>query len=104
MSSPTVAHRGGQRSRQKTRRSLSPLVHYAIDAITNGVRVPTWTSPAFQVLFDHYISHWSEDGFNLRYALSIPPAGNLRTRTAAPRPNSSISSTARPRAVSTCMT
>ena len=46
---------------------------YAIDAITNGVHVPTWTSPAFQVLFDHYISGWREDSFNLRYALSIPP-------------------------------
>jgi glycogen phosphorylase len=46
---------------------------YAIDAIANGVRVPTWTSPAFQVLFDHYISGWREDSFNLRYALSIPP-------------------------------
>jgi starch phosphorylase len=46
---------------------------YAIDAITNGVHVPTWTSPAFQMLFDRYIPSRREDSFSLRYALSIPP-------------------------------
>jgi starch phosphorylase len=46
---------------------------YEIDAITNGVHVPTWTSPAFQALFDRYIPNWREDNFDLRYALSIPP-------------------------------
>ena len=46
---------------------------YAIDAITNGVHVPTWTSPASRMLFDRYIPGWREDSFNLRYALSIPP-------------------------------
>ena len=45
---------------------------YAIDAITNGVHVPTWTSPPFEALFDRHISGWREDSFNLRYALSIP--------------------------------
>jgi glucan phosphorylase len=25
---------------------------YEIDAITNGIHVPTWTSPAIQALFD----------------------------------------------------
>ena len=46
---------------------------YAIDAITNGVHVPTSTSPAFEMLFDRYIPSWREDSFNLRYVLSIPP-------------------------------
>ena len=46
---------------------------YEIDAITNGVHVPTWTSPAFQALFDRCIPNWREDNFDLRYALSIPP-------------------------------
>ena len=45
---------------------------YAIDAITNGVHVPTWTSPPFGALFDRHIPGWREDSFNLRYALSIP--------------------------------
>ena len=45
---------------------------YAIDAITNGVHVPTWTSPPFEALFDRHIPGWREDSFNLRYALSIP--------------------------------
>ena len=45
---------------------------YVIDSITNGVHAATWTSPAFQVLFDKYIPGWRDDTFSLRYALSIP--------------------------------
>lgn len=48
--------------------------HYSIDAITNGVHVPTWTSPSFAALFDRYIPGWREDSFSLRYAFGIPPA------------------------------
>ncbi len=43
-----------------------------IDAISNGVHAATWTSPAFQALFDHHIPGWRADNFSLRYALSIP--------------------------------
>jgi len=46
---------------------------YRIDAITNGVHATTWTSPAFQALFDQHVPGWREDNFTLRYALSIPP-------------------------------
>jgi glycogen phosphorylase len=56
---------------------------YEIDAITNGIHVPTWTSPAFQSLFDRYIPNWREDNFNLRYALSIPPQGVWEAHTLA---------------------
>jgi starch phosphorylase len=45
---------------------------YVIDAITNGVHVPSWTSPAFGELFERYIPNWKADNFNLRYALGIP--------------------------------
>ena len=45
---------------------------YVIDSITNGVHAATWTSPAFQVLFDKYIPGWRDDSFSLRYALSVP--------------------------------
>ena len=45
---------------------------YKIHDITNGVHVPTWTSPPFQRLFDRYIPGWKEDNFNLRHALSLP--------------------------------
>ncbi len=45
---------------------------YPIDAITNGVHAGTWTSPAFQTLFDHRIPEWRTDNFYLRYAVSIP--------------------------------
>ncbi len=50
------------------------FARYKIDAITNGVHVPTWTSPPFQALFDRHIPGWREDSFMLRYALAIPPA------------------------------
>ncbi len=49
------------------------FAEYQIDAITNGVHVPTWTSPQFAALFNRYIPGWREDAFSLRYALSIPP-------------------------------
>jgi len=48
------------------------FAEYTIDAITNGVHVPTWTSKPFQELFDQYLFNWREDNFNLRYALNIP--------------------------------
>lgn len=44
---------------------------YPIDAITNGVHAPTWTSPAFAVLFDRRIPEWRQDNFYLRYAIGI---------------------------------
>lgn len=43
-----------------------------IDAITNGVHVESWTSPAFRKLFDRHVPGWSEDNFSLRNALKIP--------------------------------
>jgi len=45
---------------------------YQIDAITNGVHAPTWTSPPFQALFDRHIPDWRQDSFSLRHAESIP--------------------------------
>src|SRR5262249_8122516 len=45
---------------------------YPIDAITNGVHAGTWTSPAFQGLFDRRIPEWRTDNLYLRYAVSIP--------------------------------
>jgi len=48
------------------------FAHYAIDAITNGVHAPTWTSRPFQALFDRHMPGWREDNFSLRYALSLP--------------------------------
>jgi len=48
------------------------FAEYQIDAITNGVHVPTWVSQPFRELFDRYISGWNEDSFSLRYALRIP--------------------------------
>jgi len=57
---------------------------YRIQAITNGVHVPTWVSPPFAELFDRYIPGWREDSFSLRYAFMIPP-DDVRTAHAEAR-------------------
>jgi starch phosphorylase len=46
--------------------------HYPIHAITNGVHAVTWTSPAFQELYDRHIPEWRHDNLYLRYAIGIP--------------------------------
>ncbi len=45
---------------------------YRIDAITNGVHVPTWVAPSTARLFDRHISGWRSDNTMLRYAVGIP--------------------------------
>ncbi|HUF28684.1 MAG TPA: alpha-glucan family phosphorylase [Gemmatimonadaceae bacterium] len=55
---------------QDVSRDMFPGVE--IDAITNGVHVGTWTSPAFAELFDRHISGWRHDNLFLRYAGKIP--------------------------------
>src|SRR5580704_7566754 len=54
----------------ETSRQMFPEV--PIEAITNGVHAGTWTSPAFQQLFDRYIPSWREDNYSLRGALGLP--------------------------------
>ncbi|HYL83498.1 MAG TPA: alpha-glucan family phosphorylase [Candidatus Angelobacter sp.] len=60
-----VAKQHGETSRQ-----MFPEV--PIEAITNGVHAATWTSAAFQQLFDRYIPSWREDNYSLRGALGLP--------------------------------
>ncbi len=45
---------------------------YPIRAITNGVHAATWTSPAFQNLYDLHIPEWRRDNAYLRYVIGIP--------------------------------
>jgi starch phosphorylase len=45
---------------------------YPINSITNGVHAVTWTSPAFQSLYDRLIPEWRSDNLYLRYAVGIP--------------------------------
>jgi len=45
---------------------------YRMQAITNGVHVPTWVSPSMAKLFDRHLSDWRQDNTVLRYASSIP--------------------------------
>src|SRR5438874_223833 len=60
-----VAKQHGETSRQ-----MFPEI--PIEAITNGVHAGTWTSSAFQQLFDRYIPSWREDNYSLRGALGLP--------------------------------
>jgi len=60
-----VAKQHGETSRQ-----MFPEV--TVEAITNGVHAASWTSPAFQQLFDRYIPSWREDNYSLRSALGLP--------------------------------
>lgn len=60
-----VAARHGQVSREM-------FPDHEIYPITNGVHVPTWTSPAMASLFDRHIPGWRSDPYNLRHAALIP--------------------------------
>jgi starch phosphorylase len=44
---------------------------YPIDAISNGVHAPTWTSSPFAELYDRRIPEWRRDNFYLRYAVGL---------------------------------
>jgi starch phosphorylase len=61
------------------------FTEYRVDAITNGVHAATWTSPAFQALFDKHIPGWREDNFSLRYALGVPSPEVWQAHCAAKR-------------------
>ena len=60
-----VAQRHGE-----VARAMFP--RYRIDAITNGVHVPTWVAPSTALLFDRHLANWREDNAMLRYATGIP--------------------------------
>ena len=60
-----VAKKHGEVSRQM-------FANYTIDAITNGVHLPTWTSPPFQALFDAHIAGWRSDNFSLKGMINVP--------------------------------
>jgi glycogen phosphorylase len=57
----------------ETSRKMFPQAPTTIESITNGVHAATWTSPAFQELFDRCIPSWREDNYSLRSALGLPP-------------------------------
>ena len=63
--------------------SQSMFARHAIDSITNGVHVATWTSAPFRALFEQYIPGWQHDNFSLRYALNIPQSEVWQAHMAA---------------------
>ena len=54
--------------------SIAMFPGFPIDSITNGVHAGTWTSTAFQALFDRRVPEWRTDNLYLRYAVGIPLA------------------------------
>jgi len=58
---------------------------YQVDDITNGVHAATWTSPAFQELFDRHIPGWQADNFSLRYAHNLLSADVWNAHTTSKR-------------------
>ncbi|HEV2495521.1 MAG TPA: alpha-glucan family phosphorylase [Terriglobia bacterium] len=54
---------------EEVSRDMFPV--YPIHAITNGVHAVTWTSPAFQGLYDRHIPEWRRDNAYLRYAVGV---------------------------------
>ncbi len=52
--------------------SQAMFPQYEIDAITNGVHVPTWVAPSTARLFDRHLARWRHDNTMLRYASVIP--------------------------------
>ncbi len=45
---------------------------YTIDAITNGIHVPTWIAPPIAKLLDTYVADWQLENDHLRHALAVP--------------------------------
>ena len=52
--------------------SSAMFPRYRINAITNGVHVPTWVAPSTARLFDRHIQRWRHDNDTLRYSNVIP--------------------------------
>src|ERR1700749_2367163 len=63
--------------------SLAMFPDYDISAITNGVHAATWTSAAFQNIFDRHMPRWRQDNVTLRYAIDIPEEEIESAHTAA---------------------
>jgi len=61
---------GVARKHGEVSRAMFP--DYTIDAITNGVHVPSWTARSIQKLLDQYVPDWRQDNSRLRYAINIP--------------------------------
>lgn len=57
-----VALRHGEVSREM-------FPKYKVDAITNGVHVPSWTSKPFAKLYDKHVPRWRKDSLELRNAV-----------------------------------
>jgi starch phosphorylase len=59
--------------------------NYPVHAITNGVHAPTWTSPAFQELYDRHIPEWRRDNLYLRYVIGIEEKEIMETHQRSKR-------------------
>jgi starch phosphorylase len=51
-------------------RSMFP--HHQIEAITNGVHVPTWVGPSAAAMFERHVPRWRHSSTMLRYSSCLP--------------------------------
>ena len=65
----------------KVSRDMFP--EFPIDAITNGVHAPTWTSEPVQQMLDIHIPAWRRDNLFLRNAIDIPEKAILSAHARA---------------------
>jgi glycogen phosphorylase len=66
-----VAQRHGEVSR-----AMFP--DFAVEAITNGVHVPTWVAPSTASVLDRHVAAWRTHNELIRYAVAIP-LGEIRS-------------------------
>ncbi len=52
--------------------SRAMFPNHTIEAVTNGVHVPTWIAPSIARLLDTYVTDWKGDNDHLRHALAVP--------------------------------
>jgi starch phosphorylase len=52
--------------------SRAMFPNHRIEAVTNGIHVPTWIAPPIAKLLDTYVADWKLDNDHLRHALAVP--------------------------------
>ncbi|MCP4454067.1 MAG: alpha-glucan family phosphorylase, partial [Planctomycetes bacterium] len=52
--------------------SRAMFPNHQIEAVTNGIHVPTWIAPPIAKLLDAYVTDWKLENDHLRHALALP--------------------------------
>src|SRR4029077_8944661 len=54
---------------------------YTVEAVTNGVHVPTWVGPEVRALLDRYVPEWQDDDPDWEKIRDIPDEDLVEART-----------------------